>query len=438
MERYFGTDGIRARVGDEPMTPETVLKFGWAAGRALCRGKAKALIGKDTRISGYMFESALEAGLSAAGVDVHLLGPLSTPGVAYLTLALKADLGFIISASHNLYYDNGIKLFSAQGTKLSDEEETRVVDQMRQSLQIGDQLGKAYRVNDAVGRYTEFCKGTIRRGISFKGLRIAIDCAHGAAYTVAPQVFSELGATVFPIGINPDGFNINADVGTLHPDTLRQTVLENNADVGIALDGDGDRLILVDDKGDAVDGDEILMIIAAHRLKKEDLYGVVGTQMSNIGLERSLTECGIVFERTQVGDRYVMERLLEKGWQLGGETSGHVICLDKLPTGDGIIAALQVIQALIDEETCLSSARKLMKKYPQKLVNMSCHATFRSDMPELTRVTQAALNALGDYGRVVVRPSGTEPLVRIMVEAESFSDCEKWAQEIAQVVKQLA
>lgn len=435
---YFGTDGVRARVGDEPMMPETVLKFGWASGRSLCRGKGKALIGKDTRISGYMFESALEAGLSAAGIDVHLLGPLPTPGVACLTLAMNADLGFIISASHNSYHDNGLKLFSAQGTKLTGMEETQITESMSRQLQIADRLGKAHRIGDAVGRYTEFCKGTIRRGMNFRGLRIAVDCAHGAAYIVAPQVFYELGATVFPIGVSPDGFNINADVGALHPRALQRTVQENNADIGIALDGDGDRLIMVDDKGEVIDGDEILMIIAAHRLKKSNLYGVVGTQMSNIGLERGLTERGVVFERTQVGDRYVIERLLQKGWQLGGETSGHIICLDKLPTGDGIVAALQVIQALIDEQTSLSSARKLMTKYPQKMVNVPCNAAFCQEMPELAQVTQAAQSALGDCGRVVVRPSGTEPLVRIMVEAESSSDCDKWAREIAQIVSKLA
>lgn len=439
MRKYFGTDGIRARVGTSPMTPETVLKLGWAAGRTLAAdGGASVLIGKDTRISGYIFESVLEAGLSSAGMNVLLLGPLPTPGVACLTRILDAAAGFVVSASHNPYYDNGIKVFSGQGKKLSDLQESEIEAWMDRPMDVVDRPGIVQRVVDSAGKYAEFCRRTVGGDLDLRGMKVVVDCANGAAYSVAPKIFSELGATVHLIGVNPDGFNINADCGALHPQALQQTVLDEHADFGIALDGDGDRLIMADEKGEVVDGDEILMIIADARIREGVMCGgVVGTQMSNLGLERALAKRGVQFVRTQVGDRYVLQELLQRGWTLGGETSGHVICLDKLPTGDAVIAALQLIRSLHVTGRALSDAKKAMFKYPQRLVNVPVPPGYEHDDARTAQVVRQAHRALGDKGRVVVRVSGTEPMVRVMVESQSQEDSRKWAERISQVVSEV-
>lgn len=429
MRRYFGTDGLRARVGFVPMVPELILKLGWAVGQSLPGDHhKKVLVGKDTRVSGYMFESALQAGLSAAGVDIGLLGPLPTPGVAHLTRTLHADAGIVISASHNPYYDNGIKLFSAKGRKLSDDEELRIEGYVDKELVTADQLGKAKRIDDAQGRYAEFCKHSVDEQTDFRGIRIVVDCANGAGYQVAPHVFEELGATVYTIGNNPDGFNINHNCGTLYPDVLREEVLKQGADLGVAIDGDGDRLVMADEKGQVFDGDELLLIIVDARTPKP--VGIVGTLMSNLGLEHELQRRGIDFHRAQVGDRYIIQALDEKGWMLGSEPSGHIICLDTLPTGDAIVAALQVVSALSRQGKTLSEFKTLMTKYPQVLINVEATGTL-ADYPALNKAVAAAEQALGDRGRVVVRPSGTESLIRVMVEAETEEISDYWANEIA-------
>ncbi|MFP5345005.1 MAG: phosphoglucosamine mutase, partial [Gammaproteobacteria bacterium] len=371
-KKYFGTDGIRGKVGEPPITAEFMLKLGWAAGRVLGQG-GKALIGKDTRISGYMFESALEAGLSAAGVNIGLLGPLPTPAIAYLTRTLHAQAGIVISASHNPHYDNGIKFFSAQGTKLPDDIEHAIESELEQPMTCVDSavLGKAERVSDAAGRYIEFCKSSIPPGMDFGPMKLVMDCAHGAAYRVAPKVLRELGAEVVKLGAEPDGLNINAGCGSTHPQNLQRAVLKHGANAGIALDGDGDRVIMVDHKGELVDGDELLFIIALSRLKEKTLGGgVVGTLMSNFGLETALKQRGVEFERAAVGDRYVLELLNQKGWLLGGESSGHIICLDRTTTGDGIISALQVLAALQQTGVTLHESKQGMTKYPQCLINV--------------------------------------------------------------------
>ena len=443
MTNYFGTDGIRARVGTEPMTPETVMRFGWAAGMMVLQGRSKALvppkavIGKDTRISGYMFESALEVGLSAAGVDVCLLGPLPTPGVACLTRALRADIGFVISASHNPHSDNGVKLFTSKGTKFNQSDEEKISKLMSHPIKVSENLGRAYRIADATGRYAEFCKNTLAPDINFQGLNIALDCANGASYSVAPRVLTELGGKISAIGVTPTGININKEVGTMHPEALQRKVIEEGADLGIALDGDGDRVILIDHEGEIVDGDEILMILADHYQSKGDLTGVVGTLMSNLSLERELRQRGIAFERVQVGDRYVLERLLENNWKLGGETSGHIICLDKLPTGDGIIVALAVIDALLAKQQKLATIKKIMKKYPQKIINVPLKQNLDIQTPIIRMVQEKAEKALGASGRVLIRLSGTEPLVRVMVEAREEKECVHWTQEIAEVIQRI-
>ena len=435
--RYFGTDGVRAQVGVAPMVPEVILKFGWAIGKSLLSGSRKqVLIGKDTRVSGYMFESALEAGLSAAGIDILLLGPLPTPGVAYLTRTLDVAAGLVISASHNPYEDNGIKIFFAGGRKLLDEEEKVIEKWMDVPLETADILGKARRIDDAAGRYTTFCKSSINNDMDFRGMKIVVDCANGAGYMVAPRVFEELGATVYSIGDKPDGFNINKDCGTLHPENLQKTVLKMEADLGIAIDGDGDRLLMVDEKGEILDGDELLMIIVDLMAAQGDVAGVVGTQMSNLGLEKALVDRGIDFFRTQVGDRYIIQALDEKGWLIGGEPSGHLICMDKLPTGDAVIAALQVIYAIYKKEQSLSDAKKLMFKYPQTMINVPFEGHF--DDEQIAGITSSAEQTLGDKGRIVVRPSGTEQCVRVMVEAENKDLCDKWALEISHAVAKIA
>ncbi len=442
VRKHFGTDGIRGRVGEPPITPDFVMKLGWAAGRVLARGQSarpKVLIGKDTRVSGYMFESALEAGLSAAGVDIHLLGPMPTPGIAYLTRTFHAQAGIVISASHNPFDDNGIKFFSAAGTKLPDSVEAEIESELDKPLETvtSRELGKAHRVGDAAGRYIEFCKSTLASGMDLRGLKLVVDCAHGATYHIAPAVFEELGAHVIPLGNRPDGFNINEDVGTTAPELLRRTVLAERAHVGVALDGDGDRLIMVDEHGEVLDGDELTFIIARHRQQLGGLCGaVVGTQMSNLGLELALRTLGLELKRAKVGDRYIMEMLTANGWTLGGESSGHIICLDLTTTGDGIISALQVLSALLRSGQPLSVLKAGMSKFPQTLVNVRLNT--REDVTRLPAVNQAVISAeqrLAGRGRVLLRPSGTEPVIRVMVEGQDSALVDEIVNELAEVVR---
>lgn len=438
--KYFGTDGIRGRVGESPITPDFMLKLGWAAGCVLARaGGSKVLIGKDTRISGYMFESALEAGLSAAGVDSHLLGPMPTPGIAYLTRALRAQAGIVISASHNPYYDNGIKFFSAQGTKLPDEIELAIEEQLDQPMRVVEatKLGKAVRVAEARGRYIEFCKSTVPAHLNLKGMKIVVDCANGATYHVAPDVFLELGAEVIELGVEPDGLNINVNCGSTNPAILQKAVLAEQADVGIAFDGDGDRVVMVDAKGELIDGDELLFILAKNGMQEHRLHGgVVGTLMSNLGLELALRKLGFEFIRAKVGDRYVLEELHRTGWQLGGETSGHIICLNSTTTGDGIISALQILAIIHQTNTGLHDLKAGMQKFPQVMLNVRIHSQF--DVMGQAHIQQAIVSAqgtLGQQGRVLIRPSGTEPVIRIMVEGQNLGQVETIARELARVVE---
>jgi len=440
-KQYFGTDGIRGSVGTFPITAEFMLKLGWAAGKVLnAEGCNKVLIGKDTRISGYMFESALEAGLSAAGVNIALLGPMPTPAIAYLTRTLNACAGIVISASHNPYYDNGIKFFSRDGMKLPDELEYKIEATLNTTLETvgAAELGKAERVMDAAGRYIEFCKGTVSRGMDFSGLKIVVDCANGATYQVAPSVIAELGAEVIPIGVSPNGLNINLECGSTQPKALQEAVLAHQADVGIAFDGDGDRVILVDHCGEVVDGDELLFIIACDRLHRGKSSGdVVGTLMTNLGLEIALAEVGLSLYRAQVGDRYVMERLLAERLVLGGESSGHIICLDKTTTGDGIVSALQVLAAMVRSGSALHDLKAGMQKYPQLMINVPL--TEKIDLKECLPVqdaVRAAESQLGGKGRVLLRPSGTEPVVRVMVEGRDVTEVGHLAQGIAAAVGQ--
>ncbi len=440
--KYFGTDGIRGKVGTFPITPEFMLKLGWAAGKVLAgSGGGKVIIGKDTRISGYMFESALEAGLSSAGLDVYLLGPMPTPAIAYITRTLHARAGIVISASHNPYYDNGIKFFSAEGTKLPDEIERAIEAELDKDMVCNDSacLGKAVRVKDAEGRYIEFCKSTIPYATSLKGLKIIVDCAHGAAYWVAPNVLNELGAEVITVGNHPNGLNINDDVGSTHPAMLQEQVIKEKAHLGIALDGDADRVIMVDQDGKLVDGDELLYIIARDRQAEAALNGgVVGTLMTILGLEHSLTDAGISFGRAGVGDRYVMEMLKSKGWILGGESSGHIICLDRTTTGDGLVSALQVLAAMVRQQKSLRDLLAGVSKYPQILVNVKMAE--RIDVCEHPQVKLAVSEAearLSDSGRVLLRPSGTEPLIRVMVEGQDGKMVHSVAEELADVVRKV-
>ncbi|MCF6261869.1 MAG: phosphoglucosamine mutase [Gammaproteobacteria bacterium] len=439
-KKYFGTDGIRGTVGEGVINPAFILKLGWAVGRVLAKGgSGKVLIGKDTRISGYMFESALEAGLAAAGIDSFLLGPMPTPAIAYLTRTFHADAGIVISASHNPYQDNGLKFFSSQGTKLSDEIELAIEAEMEKDMQCVDsaKLGKAERMGDAAGRYIEFCKSTVPSTLNLKGMTIVVDCAHGATYHIGPSVFSELGAEVIAIGVEPDGLNINEKVGSTHPAELQRTVLKHSADLGIALDGDGDRLIMVDHKGEIVDGDELLYIIARSRLSEGCLQGaVVGTLMSNLGLEVALQRDGIDFKRAKVGDRYVMEVLTNGNWSLGGESSGHIICLDRTSTGDGIVAALQVLCAVNHSELSLHKLKSGMRKFPQRMENVRVNGKVDIEGSDsIQQAVRAAEDELGSRGRVLLRPSGTEPLVRVMVEGEDAAQVTRLTQDLAQVVK---
>lgn len=438
-KKYFGTDGIRGRVGDEPMTAPFILKLGWAVGRVLASERRRpVIIGKDTRISGYLFESALEAGLSSAGVDSMLLGPMPTPAVAYLTRTFRAYAGIVISASHNPYYDNGLKFFSDAGAKLPDEIELAIEDMLEQPLETVDsaELGRANRIDDAAGRYIEFCKSTIPLGTRFSRLRIVVDSAHGATYHIAKRVFRELGAEVFAIGDEPDGLNINQDYGSTAPANLQQRVRELRADVGVGLDGDGDRVLMVDGEGEIVDGDELLLIIASARKAAGQLQGgVVGTVMSNLGLEHALRNAGIPFKRSAVGDRYVMEMLRADGWLLGGESSGHIICLDKTTTGDGIVSALQVLAHLETQGQTLHQLKQGMTRYPQSLINVPMQKRVAVDeVPEIREAVSLAENELADKGRVLLRPSGTEPVVRVMVEGRDRHDVERIASRVAKVV----
>lgn len=439
--RYFGTDGIRGRVGSHPITPEFILKLGWAAGKVLAsQPSGKILIGKDTRISGYMFESVLEAGLSAAGVNTHLLGPMPTPAIAYLTRTLRAQAGIVISASHNPFYDNGIKFFSAQGRKLPDELELAIEKQLEQPMTTVDsaELGKAVRVVDAPGRYIEFCKSTVASDISLNGLKIVVDCANGAAYHIAPNVFRELGAEVFEIGVEPNGLNINLACGATQLEVLCQTVLREKADLGIALDGDGDRVVMVDHLGKILDGDELLYIIVKHRKELGLLRGgVIGTVMSNLGFEQALEHLNIEFIRVPVGDRYIIAELEKRGWFLGGEPSGHLIYREATTTGDGIITALQVLSAMRYFQQSLMELHLGLNKYPQALVNVDVveQAEFQ-DKPRIQDALKAAELALGKLGRVLIRRSGTEACVRVMVEGKEKNDVEHWAHYIATAVRE--
>jgi phosphoglucosamine mutase len=443
VKKYFGTDGIRGRVGESLINPGFVLKLGWAIGTILSRKRAgKVLIGKDTRISGYMLESALEAGLSSAGMNIHLLGPMPTPAIAYLTRTLRAEAGIVISASHNLYHDNGIKLFSSDGTKLPDQLEFAIEEQLEKPMITVDSagLGKASRIVDAPGRYVEFCKSTVSSRVNLAGLKIIVDCAHGATYHIAPDVFRELGADVIEVGTDPDGFNINNNCGSTKPQILQKIVVAECAHVGIALDGDGDRVIMVDHQGEVVDGDELLYIIAKHQQANKTLHGgVVGTAMSNLGLEQALKRVGISFKRTKVGDRYVMRELIKSGWILGGEPSGHIVRLDLTTTGDGIISALQVLSAMCTTECTLAELRLGMIKYPQVLINVTTiNAESVVNSPAVQKSVIAIEKKLGTRGRVLLRSSGTESAVRVMVEGEQKNLVARLAKELANVVAQEA
>jgi phosphoglucosamine mutase len=444
QRRYFGTDGMRGRVGESPITPDLIMKLGWAAGRTLAkadgaRGERPAvLIGKDTRISGYLLEAALEAGLSAAGVDVYLCGPLPTPAIAYLTRALRLSAGIVISASHNPFDDNGIKFFSGGGAKLPDNVELDIEREMEVPLSCAPSadLGKAFRVADAPGRYIEFCKSTFPNERNLRGCRIVVDCAHGAGYHVAPPVFHELGAEVVAVGDTPNGTNINAGVGATHPSFLAEQVRAHGADYGIALDGDGDRLVMADHEGRLYDGDELLYVIARDYQRRGVLTGgVVGTVMSNLGFEQALSRMGIRLLRAKVGDRYVLEQLIDRGWQLGGENSGHLICLDKHTTGDAIVAALAVLRAVIEQRTTLAEAAAPVKLFPQRLINVPLQRGWDWKASEAVAAAErSAVSALGDAGRVLLRPSGTEPVLRVMVEARERELADRHAQMLADAI----
>ncbi len=446
--KYFGTDGIRGLVGESPITPDFMVRLGYAAGEVLVRRgqlspglRPAVLIGKDTRISGYMLEASLEAGFAAAGVDVMLSGPMPTPAVAYLTRALRLQAGVVISASHNPYPDNGVKFFSGDGNKLPDAVEAEIETQLELPMRCrpSAQLGKARRIDDAAGRYIEFCKSTFPNRLDLRGLKIVVDCANGAAYHIGPHVFHELGADVVAIGVNPDGFNINDLFGATSPQSLQLAVKEHKADLGIALDGDGDRLLMVDERGHTYDGDQLLYVIARMRAGQGAVPGVVGTLMSNLALERALESAGIAFARAKVGDRYVLELLQEKGWQLGGENSGHIICLDKHTTGDALVSALQVLTAMRESDATLAELCRALTLYPQKLVNVAVAKGFRWEAnAAVGKAKEVAEHELGKAGRVLLRPSGTEPVLRVMVEGEDGAKVEALAAMLAESVRAAA
>lgn len=441
--KYFGTDGIRGTVGQFPVTADFVLKLGWAAGRVFNQqGHNKILIGKDTRISGYMFESALEAGLSAAGVDVYLLGPMPTPGIAYLTRTFHAQAGIVISASHNPFADNGIKFFSANGTKLPDETELQIEAMLDEVMEtVGPaELGKARRIDDAAGRYIEFCKSTFPNGYNLNGLKIVLDCAHGATYHIAPAVFEELGAETIEIGVNPDGLNINKEVGSTHPEALRAEVLAQKADLGIGFDGDGDRLVMVDADGQILDGDDLLYIVATDMQQQGTLEGgVVGTLMTNFGLEQAFERLEIPFLRAKVGDRYVMEALKQNNWRLGGENSGHLVCKHVQTTGDGIVSALQVLAAMKRNDKTLTDMLEGLNKLPQVLINVRLGDKSATEIQASASVQAAIVQVekeLEGQGRLLLRPSGTEPLIRVMTEGANEAEIQQLAQSLADIISQ--
>ena len=446
--RYFGTDGVRGCVGEAPITPDFCLRLGYAAGKTLVArehlrpgDRPAVIIGKDTRISGYMLESALEAGFSAAGVDVFLAGPLPTPAIAYLTRALRLQAGVVISASHNPFEDNGIKFFSAAGTKLPDSVELEIEARLDEPMgcEHSAGLGKAQRIDDARGRYVEFCKNTFPNELDLRGMKIALDCAHGAAYMVAPKVFHELGAELVLVGVEPNGLNINDKVGATSPQSIREAVLKSGADLGIALDGDGDRIVMVDGKGAIYDGDKLLYVIAKAAVAQGGANGVVGTLMSNLGFEHAVGRLGLSFARAKVGDRYVLEMMHANGWKLGGENSGHIICLDRHSTGDGIIAGLQVLAALRQQNATLDEMCADLVFYPQKLVNVPIKPGFAwADSESIKAAVDSATRELAGSGRVLLRPSGTEPLLRVMVEGSDAELVERLAHGLAEVVKAAA
>ena len=441
--KYFGTDGIRGRTGVTPITAEFALKLGWAVGQILAQdGRGTVVIGKDTRISGYMLSAALESGFVASGLDVYLLGPMPTPAIAYLTRSVGAQVGVVVSASHNPYYDNGIKFFSGEGKKFPDAIESKIESLLSANMTTAEPhgIGRAKFLEDAAGRYIEFCKGTFLKSHDLKGIKIVVDCANGAAYHIAPNVFSELGADVTVIHNQPDGFNINHECGSIHPKSLQERVLQEKAEVGIALDGDGDRVIFVDHKGEVVDGDELLYIIACSYHERGILNGgVVGTQMSNLGLERAFEQMHIPFTRTNVGDKYVMDALVQTGWQLGGEGSGHLICLDKTTTGDGIVSALQVLAHMCHTNKTLHELKKGMVKCEQVLLNVPVtNGAQVVKAPSVQEIVSKLQKELHSKLRILLRPSGTEPLVRVMVEGEDKTLIEQTAQQIAEVVKKAA
>jgi phosphoglucosamine mutase len=439
VKKYFGTDGIRGTVGEYPITPDFMLKLGWAAGRVFAKqGKGKVLIGKDTRISGYMFEAALEAGLSSAGVDINMLGPMPTPAVAYLTRTFGAQAGIVISASHNPHQDNGIKFFSSEGTKLDDAIEAAIEAALQEDFSIvsSSEIGKATRIVDAAGRYIEFCKSTYKSPVKLHNLKIVVDCANGATYHIAPNVFQELGAQVSVLSNTPNGLNINDNCGSTKPARLAEEVVKQQADLGIAFDGDGDRVIMVDHSGAIVDGDEMLYIIASHKFRNTNgPQGVVGTQMSNLGLENALKGKGIDFVRAKVGDRYVMAELQARNWLYGGESSGHIICLDATSTGDGIVSALQVLSAMQTSGKSLCDIKAGMEKYPQTMINVRIgNRAQLANNASITTALQDAEAMLGSKGRVLLRPSGTEPVVRVMVEGVDGALVKRLATELSEVV----
>lgn len=439
--KYFGTDGIRGRVGSEVMNPEFILRLGYAFGKVLKTENKNVLIGKDTRVSGYMLESALEAGLSAAGIDVRLLGPMPTPAIAYLTQTFRAAAGIVISASHNPYEDNGIKFFLENGSKLADETEIAIEKEMEKKLSVvpSGKLGKVARIYDAPGRYIEFCKSTIPSLTRLAPLKIVVDCANGATYNIAPKVFAELGAEVIAIGTKPDGFNINKNCGSTKPDLLKKHVIKNKADLGIALDGDGDRLIMVNNNGEILSGDSILYIIAKDRLERGVLHGgVVGTLMTNFGLEKAFKDLNIPLLRTKVGDRYILEALKENDWKIGGEDSGHVVCLDKTTTGDGIVAALQVLAVMIKQEKSLEELTKNLKLLPQSLLSLKTeNAINLANHPKVLSAVQSLGSLLRNDGRVLLRASGTEPMLRVMVEGQDYNQVELYAKDLVAEIKKI-
>ena len=441
-KKYFGTDGIRGEVGNPPITPDFMLKLGWAFGNVLSKKistkeKLQVIIGKDTRVSGYMFESALEAGLVSSGVDVRLTGPMPTPAVATITSMLKASAGIVISASHNAYSDNGVKFFGKDGEKISDRDELAIEAKIEEKLVAvsSDSLGKASRIDTAAEMYMNFCKSTVKNNFNLHGVRLALDCANGATYHLAPKIFDEMGAEIISLGISPDGFNINRDVGSTSISALVQTVKKNDVDLGIAFDGDGDRVLFVDNKGDVIDGDQLLYLLALQRQRSDGIEGVVGTEMSNLGLENAFRDMKINFCRAKVGDRYVKQMMRDRRWILGGESSGHIICGDVTTTGDGIVAALQILSALDFLGLSLRDSVKGMQKHPQCLINVPSSSNFAMEDPSILQEVKIVREKLGDNGRVLLRPSGTESVVRVMVEAENAKEARSACEQLAKKIQ---